>query len=308
MESFQKLSSVFLRTVKKFQHDYASFLEQYSKAFENVTDQNNQKISEFTAENKEAINSLQSELENRLNQLDIMEENCKKRLDKIQSDFDENISICNSRSENLKKEISIMIIVFVIGILCSLISYILTKQLLLLIVFILLTIGFEFIYINRYKSLEEKQKRDIENEFISVVSFFKIYLKNGMNVYTSLKEVSSFVSIKLKERFDQLIIDIDEDKSVEPFIKFAKKFNTLIIEQMMISIYQMVDEGINSPYFNQFETILSSLSNEMHQKNLYTKETSLSNCCASALIGAAILIVLITLGVVSVIGEMINGL
>ena len=45
-----------------------------------------------------------------------------------------------------------------------------------------------------------------------------------MNVYTSLKEVSSFVSIKLKERFDQLIIDIDEDKSVEPFIKFAKKF------------------------------------------------------------------------------------
>ena len=131
---------------------------------------------------------------------------------------------------NLKKEISIMIIVFVIGILCSLISYILTKQLLLLIVFILLTIGFEIIYINRYKSLEEKQKRDIENEFISVVSFFKIYLKNGMNVYTSLKEVSSFVSVKLKERFDQLIIDIDEDKSVEPFIKFAKKFNTLIIE------------------------------------------------------------------------------
>ena len=48
---------------------------------------------------------LQSELENRLNQLDIMEENCKKRLDKIQSDFDENISTCNSRSENLKKEI-----------------------------------------------------------------------------------------------------------------------------------------------------------------------------------------------------------
>ena len=37
-----------------------------------------------------------------------MEENCKKRLDKIQSDFDENISTCNSRSENLKKEISIV--------------------------------------------------------------------------------------------------------------------------------------------------------------------------------------------------------
>ena len=35
-----------------------------------------------------------------------MEENCKKRLDKIQSDFDENISTCNSRSENLKKEIN----------------------------------------------------------------------------------------------------------------------------------------------------------------------------------------------------------
>ena len=41
---------------------------------------------------------------------------------------------------NLKKEISIMIIVFSVGILCSLCSYILTKQLVLLIVLILFVV------------------------------------------------------------------------------------------------------------------------------------------------------------------------
>lgn len=209
---------------------------------------------------------------------------------------------------NYKKELTFMILILVIGVLLSAVSPIFTKQLQYLFIFLLLTIIVEYIYISRYKSMEEKQRKDVQDEFISIFSFFKIYIKNGMNVYTALKEVSQFVGPKLKERFDQLLLDIDGDKTVTPFIKFSKTFDELIIEQMMISVYQMVDEGSNSPYFNQFEIIFNSLSNEMHEKELHSKESSLTTQSVAPLMGSAILIVLITIGIVTVIGEMVSGL
>jgi len=209
---------------------------------------------------------------------------------------------------NYKKELTFIIVIAVAGVLLSAASVIFTKQIQYLVIFLLLTAILEFVYVGRYKSMEEKQRKDVQDEFISIFSFFKIYIKNGMNVYTALKEISSFVSPKLKERFDQLLLDIDGDKSVEPFVKFAKTFDELVIEQMMISVYQMVDEGSNSPYFNQFELIFNSLSNEMHEKELRSKEVSLSNQSVAPLIGSAILMTLITIGIVTVIGDMIGGL
>lgn len=209
---------------------------------------------------------------------------------------------------NYKKELTFIILIAVFGVLLSVVSIIFTKKFQYLLIFLLLTGIIEFIYISRYKSLEEKQRKDVQDEFISVFSFFKIYIKNGMNVYTALKEVSQFVGPALKERFDKLLLDIDGDKSVEPFVKFAKTFDELIIEQMMISVYQMVDEGSDSPYFNQFEIVFNSLSNEMHEKELHSKESSLTTQSVAPLIGSALLIILITIGIVTVIGEMVSGL
>ena len=209
---------------------------------------------------------------------------------------------------NFKKELTYIVLIAILGLIAAIAMIVILKNYQFALIIVLLVAIGEFLYVNRYKGLEEKQRKDVQNEFIAIFSFFKIYIKNGMNVYSALKEVSLFVSPKLKERFDALTTDIDSDKTVEPFVKFAKTFDELVIEQMMISVYQMVDEGVDSPYFNQFEVIFSSLSNEMHQKELRAKESSLSTQSAAPLMGSAILIVLITIGVVTVIGEMIGGI
>ena len=47
----------------------------------------------------------------------------------------------------------------------------------------------------------------------------------------------------MKEKIEIFLKEIDDDKTVQPFINFARKFSLLIIESIMISIYQMVDEG-----------------------------------------------------------------
>ena len=209
---------------------------------------------------------------------------------------------------SFKKEILTILIIDIFLLVMGIISYLFLKQIIFFAFTFFAFVLFSYFYLSRYDDLLKKREIEAQDEFVSLLPFLKTFLQNGFSIYHAFGELKNFASEYLSLRLTRLINNIDIDKSIKPYLDFAHEFKSLQIEQLLVCLYQMVDEGINSPYFNQFETILSSLSNEMHQKNLYTKETSLSNCCASALIGAAILIVLITLGVVSVIGEMINGL
>ena len=156
--------------------------------------------------------------------------------------------------------------------------------------------------------MEKKRKQDNLIEFVSLFTFFKIYIKNGFGVYSSLKEISSFANSSLKGDIEKLLQDIDEDKTITPFINFAHNFDELIVEEMMISIYQMVDDGSDSNYLLQFELIFDKFSDLLHSGQLSSKDKSLSSLTSSALIGSAYLIIVITVGVITLLGDMINGL
>ena len=91
-------------------------------------------------------------------------------------------------------------------------------------------------------------------------------------------------------------------------MNFAHHFEELIVEEMMISIYQMIDDGSDSNYLIQFELIFDKFSELLHAKQLNNKDKSLANLTMSSLVGSAYLIIMITLGVVTLLGEMLNGL
>ena len=156
--------------------------------------------------------------------------------------------------------------------------------------------------------MEKKQKQNNLLEFVNLFTFFRMYLKNGMGVYTSLREISAFANPSLKELLDRLLNDIDKDKTITPFINFAHNFDELVVEEMMISIYQMVDDGTNSSYLLQFELIFDKFSELLHKKQLDSKDKTLSTLTSSALVGSAYLIVFITFGVSNLLGVMISGI
>ena len=151
-------------------------------------------------------------------------------------------------------------------------------------------------------------KRDNMDEFVNLFSFFRIYIKNGFNVYSSLKEITYFASPALKEMLDKLIEDIDNDKTVQPFVRFAKNFDEIIVEEMMISIYQMIDDGEQSNYLNQFETIFDKFSDLLVEKNLKRKDSSLNSLSSAPLIGSCFLIIMITIGIIGIMGDLMNVL
>ena len=167
---------------------------------------------------------------------------------------------------------------------------------------------FNIFYFTRYSSMEKTQADQAKQDFVSLFTFFKIYLHNGYSVYTALKEIQSFADKQLTMFLSELIHDIDEDKSITPFIRFGRKFNDLVIEEMMISIYQMIDDGSNPSHLSQFDLIFGKISDLAYQKELNKKRNGLASMSTFPLVGSGVLIIMVTFGIITVMEEMINVL
>lgn len=173
-----------------------------------------------------------------------------------------------------------------------------------------IVVGLIMLYL--YFSLFFKERKIeaivLEKEFVTLFTYFQVYLKNGYNIYNALKEISYFASPALKDDFENLLVSIDEDKSVQPYINFAHIFKPVIYEQFMISIYQMVENGPNEKYLRQFDVIFEKISSEVYRDEQLKRERKINNANVTPLLGAALLIIMITVGVVSIVGGMISGL
>lgn len=215
--------------------------------------------------------------------------------------------IIESVGLDYKKQICTFIILNIILLCGGFAGYFFLKNVIILAFFILFTVVIDFLYLSRYKTIRKNLDKDELNEFVSLLSFFKVYITNDYTVYQSIKELCNFTTGPLLEKLQTLICEIDCDKTVEPFVKFSQSFHSLQIEQLMICIYQMIDEGNNFQYLTQFEMLFSKLRDDMLKTELRMKESSLTNMTVFPLIGSAVLIVMITFGVVAVIGVSING-
>ena len=167
---------------------------------------------------------------------------------------------------------------------------------------------FSILYLSRYGTLISKINSDNLIEFSELFGFFRIYVKNGYNVYNALKEISKFANKNLKELLEKLLTEIDGNKTVQPFINFSSNFDEIIVEELMISIYQMIDEGEQSNYLSQFELIFDKFSEALIQKELKKKDSKLGTLSSTPLIGSSFLIIVITIGIIGLIGDIINGI
>lgn len=192
----------------------------------------------------------------------------------------------------------------VVGIILSII----TKSVINILLSLPFMLVLSFAYYARYGvKISQMNQKNVE-EFTNLFSYFRIYLHNGYSVYSALKELESFANDSLKKLLVTLVEEIDQDKSVKPFINFAKHFDETIIEEMMISIYQMIDGGENGDNLIQYELIFDKFSELMYQRDLKKKDSKLGTLSSAPLIGSCYLMIVLTVGIVSVIGVMINGI
>ncbi len=188
------------------------------------------------------------------------------------------------------------------------IATILLKQIMIAFVGIIFILMANYILFNSYLSKRKDILSERESEFISIIGYFQFFVSNGFNVYQSFQSLIPYSSIWMEEQIQSLITQIDNDKSVKPFINFANKFTNKIANNVMLSIYQMVDEGENDVHLLNFQSLFDELKRNQQKDLIDGKDRSMSSLSSLPLIGAGAITVLLTFGIIFLMGEMINVL
>ena len=209
---------------------------------------------------------------------------------------------------NYKKEITKIALIIIIAN-CLIAFFAIYFKNIKLIIFIFLA-PFLILYIFNinYDKRILNYKQSLENEFVTTLNYIQTYLSNGYNVYQSINEILEICNDNLNKLFISLLADIDEDKSVTPFIIFANNFGSSLIQQVMISLYLMVENGTDITYISRFMPLFSQLKKDNEQKIIKDINNRYDSLNLLPVVGAAIITIIIIIGIVSIIGGMLNGI
>ena len=183
---------------------------------------------------------------------------------------------------------------------------VLLKQLIYGATFLGVIFVFDLAFLGRYsRQINDINTKNLQ-EFAVIFGYFRIFIRNGYSVYSALKEIINFANPRLKKLLKELVSEIDDDKTVQPFVKFAKQFNEIIVEEMMISIYQMIDQGENSDQLTHCNIIFDEVSKNRNKGIVEQKEKSLSNMSVFPLAGAGLITIALTISTLTILVDLID--
>ena len=205
-----------------------------------------------------------------------------------------------------KKEMAKIILINVALLAATALLFIFLKNLIYSAIILVGTLFLDFFLLTRYNDKKRMVLKDRENELIAIISYFEVYIQNNNNVYQAFSQLIPFCSDWMKEKVENLLSGIDEDKTIQPFINFANCFKGLSTNSLMFSIYQMIDQGENSDQLMQFSLIFNELSKTRNKEMIEQKEKSLANMSTFPLIGAGLITVTLTISILTILGDLIN--
>lgn len=221
----------------------------------------------------------------------------------MKNSFKETIEFVGLSYKKELLKIVLLNIIFITGIL---LLYFLFDYLIYAIVAIIGLLAVDYLLLSRHKDKKNLIIKKREDELIAIISYFEIYLENKNNVYQSFNLLIPFCSPWMKDKIETFLREIDKDKTVQPFVNFANNFKQLASHSLMLSIYQMVDQGETTEQLKQFNVIYDELARNRNKETIEQKERSLANMSTYPLIGAGLITVTLTISILSLLGDLIN--
>lgn len=198
----------------------------------------------------------------------------------------------------------VLIIVSVIGLAFA--SYIFFKQIFVPIFVAVGGLLLIYFYLSRYTSMEKRNEKEHVDQLISLLSYFEIFISNGNNVYTSFKMLLPYAELFIQDAINSMLMQIDVDKTIGPYINFASKFNNRTVESLMLSIYQMVDNGESSIELSEFNLLFNNIKEKHFDEMIDSHKKGLDMFNSFPLIGAGAITIVLSISIVSIIGDYIN--
>ncbi len=145
-------------------------------------------------------------------------------------------------------------------------------------------------------------------EFVSLLTYLQIYIVNGINVYQSFQLTLPYLSSWMREKVERLLSDIDSDKTIEPFLTFASNFTDQHYEDILIVLYQMIDQGNESTYMSKFVYLFERLNDESRTMSFEKNKKVIDSASAFPMVGTAVFTICLTFGIISMLGDVISVL
>lgn len=190
----------------------------------------------------------------------------------------------------------------------ALVLYFLTKSIIPTFLLVASSFALSTLYLYSLVGKKGKEEKDLTSEFVKIFEYYGIFVKNGLPVYSALEGVIPFASPSMEEKLRELLKGIGNDKSVTPYVHFASYFPSLAIKEVMVSVYLMSEQGGSENYLRQFSLLFDSLANDERKLELEKRLDRQSNLSALPLLGAGLTMLLITVGLIAIIGGVLNGL
>ncbi len=205
-----------------------------------------------------------------------------------------------------KKEMTKVVLISALLLMVTLVLFLVTKNLIVPIIIGIGDLVLTYFLLSRYNDKKKILLKNRENELISLISYFDVYIRNNNNVYQSFNLLIPYCSNWMKEKIEDLLTEIDKDKSVQPFVNFADQFTSISIHSLMLSIYQMVDQGENSEQLTHFNLLFDEISKTRNREMIEQKQKSLSNMSTFPLAGAGLITISLTISILSILGDLVN--
>ena len=204
-----------------------------------------------------------------------------------------------------KKEILKIVLINIVLLIGAVLVYLFLDNLIYAIMIFIGLCLLDFFLLTRYNDKKQAILKNRENELVAIISYFEVYIQNNNNVYQSFAQLIPYCSDWMKEKIEIMLAEIDNDKTVQPFINFAHNFQQLSSHSLMLSIYQMIDQGENSEQLLQFNVIFDELSKNRNKEMVNQQDRALSNMSTFPLIGAGLITVTLTVSILTILGDLI---
>ena len=205
-----------------------------------------------------------------------------------------------------KKELTKIIVINAATIVGLVVGFILTKIAMILIIGLLVIIGVNYFIYFTYSSRKSQLIKDRADEFVHIISYFRIFIRNKNNVYQSFTKLLSYSSDWMKDKIEIMLNAIDSDKSIKPFTDFADRFDLPIARNVMISIYQMIEQGEVSEQLNQFTILFEQMSQTLNDERKDRKFRSFDMVSFTPIVGAGLVTMALTFSLLSIVGDLAN--
>ncbi len=167
-----------------------------------------------------------------------------------------------------------------------------------------------FIAKYEYWNLKSKFKQKASVSQLAFISFFGyvlVFLESNFNLYQSFKTSINYIDSSIKVQVEMLIKEIDEDKTVKPYMNFASKFNSQIVEQICLMLYQLEQNGYDATLLNRFSPLLEKLRSQTMDEYIQNQSTSLDIFGVFPLVSTVIITIALILGILQSLVVMISG-